>query len=673
MNKLIGLLTVLIVFSWGCFTHKKNNTVSDKKTISADTIVVVDYNKVKPKKEKNSAPYKGSNLRQHDLIHTKLEISFDIPNQKVFGKAEINLRPYFYAVDSVLLDAQDFNLDKVALLNKNGTLQDLKYKYNGKQITIYTPLYNRKDTFCLKIDYTVKPHKGLYFKNAKSNNPQIWTQGESDDNSGWFPTIDKPNERMTQEIIVTVDTAFQTLSNGVRNAVLLNTDGTKTVRWLQKQAHAPYLTALIVGRFDILKSYWRDTPVWVYAEPNQLNTAKKLFQNTVEMIDFFSHKLKYDFPWDKYSQVVVRDFISGAMENTGAVVFSDSYLPLSKNLYISPENETIVAHELFHHWFGDLVTCESWANLPLNEAFATYGEYLWLEHKYGRYTADSNLEDQKMIYFFMSLLKNKNLIRFHHDKSGDMFDEHSYQKGAAILHCLRYEVGDEAFFEALTYYLKKHAYSSVEVHDLRLAFEKITGRDLNYFFNNMFLDKGHLKLDIKYSTKDSLNWTIEVKQTQKLKKTPLYEFHVPVDFYFNNSVERKTVLLDKKEQKYHFSFKKKVKFVKYDAENSLLCKKEENRNLNDYIFILKKVNKYTDQEQAIRVLKPLVENENVANAFIEMLNNPYHLFRLKALQTISKNKNTKYFSRFKKKVEKMAKEDTSKSVRDYASRILNDI
>lgn len=692
MHKIAKLFIIPVIFLSGCFIVRTSTPPLDDENNADISISVSEAvsgsteTKYTSKHDNPYADYCETAMRRHDIIHTKLELSFDIPAEMVFGKARIDIRPYFYASDSVVLDARGFDIHRVALLEAPNVTEQLKYLYDGEQLTVYTPQYSRRDTFRLFIDYTANPskltgggswairqNKGLYFQDALSDDPQIWTQGQPNANSGWFPTIDQPNERMTQEIILTVDTAFETLSNGRRDAVLLNTDGTKTVRWIQDKPHAPYLAAVIVGRFDILKYYWRDMPVYVYVEEGQRAAAEPTFRKTAKMIEFFSRKLQYDFPWDKYSQVVVRNFISGAMENTGATVFSSYFLSNPNAKYPRPNHELIVAHELFHQWFGDLVTCESWANLTLNEAFASYAEYLWLEHEYGRFFADRHLESDRRRYFYESVYKNADLIRFFYKESGDMFDAHSYEKGAAILHSLRYEIGEEAFFESLSHYLKKHAYSAVEVHDLRLAFEEVTGRDLNYFFNAWFLNKGYMKLDIDYETKDSLDWTIQVKQVQKPSEAPLYKMHVPVDFYFRDSVMRKTVLLDEETENYHFRFNNRVKFVKFDAENSLLCKKNENRRYEDYLFILNRVNNYFDQNEAIKYLSRSINKEETARAFLHLLHSPYYAFRLEALKTIPLKKNTSYYSSFLKRIEAMAESDPDAEVKDEAIEILRRI
>jgi len=241
---------------------------------------------------------------------------------------------------------------------------------------------------------------------------------------------------------------------------------------------------------------------------------------------FFSDLIKMDYPWSKYGQIIVRDYVSGAMENTTATLFYDEMLQDNREL-LDNNYEGTIAHELFHQWFGDLVTCESWANLTLNEGLANYSEYLWNEYKYGKYEADLHNLDEAMQYFDEAEGEEKDLIRYYYEDREDMFDSHSYAKGGRVMHMLRDYVGDEAFFEALHRYLVRYKYQSVEIHDLRLVFEEVTGEDLNWFFNQWFLASGHPILEVEDYYNDS-TLTVSVKQNQDLETTPLYRLPVRI-------------------------------------------------------------------------------------------------------------------------------------------------
>ncbi|MBA3899620.1 MAG: M1 family metallopeptidase, partial [Bacteroidetes bacterium] len=399
---------------------------------------------------RQSAPetktYNESRKRIHDLVHTKLEVKFDYEQAYLHGNATLTLTPYFYPTETLELDAKGMDILEVSLINKEKNHKELTYHYNEELLKIeLDKTYLRNDTFQVYIKYIAKPDerlekgssaitsdKGLYFINPDGKDPnkpiQIWTQGETESNSVWFPTIDSPNERMSQELYITVPEQYVTLSNGLLVFSMENADSTRTDYWKQDLPHTPYLTMMAIGDYAIVKDKWRSLDVNYYIEKEFEPYARDIFGNTPEMLEFYSKLLGVNYPWDKYHQVIVRDYVSGAMENTGAVIYGEFMNKTSREL-LDGDNESIIAHELFHHWFGDLVTCESWANLPLNEAFATYGEYLWIEYKYGRDAADSHLQGNLNQYLSEAKSKQVDMIRFDYEDKEDMFDSHSYAKG----------------------------------------------------------------------------------------------------------------------------------------------------------------------------------------------------------------------------------------------------
>ncbi len=461
------------------------------------------------------------------------------------------------------------------------------------------------------------------------------------------------------------------MSNGSLHNSLLNNDGTRTDHWKQDKPHAPYLVMIAIGKFIEIKDYWRDLPVFVYVQEKDKEKAQKLFNKTYKMIDFFSNILDYDYPWDKYSQIVVENFVSGAMENTSATVFSNYFLHFNtEQQRISMEST--VAHELAHHWFGDLLTCESWANLPLNESFATYFEYLWIEHEYGRFEADNHLRNDYNSYIFESTYKNENLIRFYNKHRDDMFDGHSYQKGAMILHMLRYTVGDEAFFDALKLYLKRHEYKSVEIHELRLTFEEVTGLDLNWFFNQWFFNKGYPTLDINYSY-DNENQIagISIKQKQKSGFAPVYKLIAEIGIYLKDTILKKKVIIDEKNKNFQFKVSEKPKLINFDADNVILCKKVENKTREEYITQLKRAPLFSDKKQAFDYLKNYLKERDVQEAYLQALDFKYWYFRLQSINNLIIEKDSDLFKSYIEKLTIIAEKDENKSVRKAAKYKIN--
>ncbi len=602
-------------------TMGKPSTDDYNDDVDAD-VVIFDPAVVTPddRMRSDTLPrYNPSHTFTHDLLHTRLDLSFDWSKRRVLGKAQLTLKPWFYATDQLELDAKNFDIHRVAI---QGQQAPAPYRYDNEKLTIdLGRMYSRDQSFTVLIDYTAKPDeretyggsaaissdKGLYFINpdgSDANKPrQIWTQGETESNSFWFPTIDKPNERCTQEMYITVDDRFKTLSNGLLLSSTKNADGTRTDYWKMDKPHAPYLFMMAIGEFAVVKDKWRNIDLEYYVEPEYQPHARDIFPYTPDMLEYFSNLIGYPYPWPKYSQVVVRDYVSGAMENTTAVIFGQFVQQTRRELLDNHwTNEKIVAHEMFHHWFGDLVTTENWANLTLNEGFANYSEYLWLEHKHGRDEADYHQINENMGYFLSSQGSEHPLIHFGYRNREEMFDAHSYNKGGAILHMLRHHVGDEAFFTALSRYLKTHEYTDVEAHELRLVFEDVTGQDLNWFFNQWFFMAGAPELVINYNY-DAPQATMEVtiEQVQEATEEIPHVFDLPlaVDLYDQTGkAKRSFIRMTKRQQTFRFPAAEKPALVNVDAQKTLLARKTDNHTPEEWAFMFKHSPLLTDRHEA---------------------------------------------------------------------------
>lgn len=548
--------------------------------------------------------YQATVDRLHDLLHTKLDVRFSFEKQYLYGNAWLTLKPYFYPTNQLILDAKGFEIKAIKLIDDKKNEIPLTYTYDKKQVKIaLNKTYDANETFTVWINYIAKPNelneggseaimsdKGLYFINplgTDKNKPmQIWTQGETESSSCWFPTIDKPNERCTQEITITVPTKFKTLSNGILISQTNNADGTRSDYWKMDKPHAPYLFMMAIGEYAIVNDKWRNKDVQYYVEPEYANDAKSIFRHTPEMLEFFSQVLGVEYPWQKFSQVIVRDYVSGAMENTTAVIYGEFCQQTTRENIDQNPAEEVVAHEMFHHWFGDLVTCESWSNLTLNESFANYSEYLWLEHKYGREEADYHNFDDTKGYITQSQMRKHDLVDFYYDSREDMFDAHSYNKGGRILHMLRNTVGDKAFFASLKDYLNTYAYSSAEAHQLRQSFEKVTGRDLNWFFNQWYYNQGHPNLTYSYTYNESeKKLHIQIKQ-DSIKQTTAFTLPMKIAVHYgDNAVETKEISTSAFFETFTLAIPSKPKYVNFDVDKTILCNSNEpSKTSAEYAF-----------------------------------------------------------------------------------------
>ena len=573
-------------------------------------------------------------------MHTRLDLSFDWDSAFVIGEANIDLQAAIVPSKKATLDARGFEISKVRC-GVPDSLNDCDYTYDEKQLTVELPReFTTEEKFRINVHYIAKPNqldgkggiairssKGLYYIDPDdAKNRQLWTQGEPEANSGWFPTIEATNQRQSQEIYLTVDTGLTTLSNGLLQFKADNNDGTRTDYWRMDEGHAPYLTMIAVGKFHVEQDKWRDMEVNYYVDPEYADHAKAIFGNTPEMLEFYSTKLGVDYPWSKYSQIAVREFVSGAMENTTAVVHGDFVQRTRKEL-LDRDYEDYIAHELFHHWFGDYVTCESWANLPLNESFATYGEYLWMEHKYGREQADYHLNGDLEIYLREADRSPKKMIRYDYKRIDQMFDAHSYQKGGRILHMLRAELGDDLFFKALKTYLETFKFSSAEMHDFRQVCEKVSGRDLTWFFDQWFFHAGHPELAVDINYIDS-NTTVrlEVVQEQNLENSTLFRLPLEIDIYADGQVKKEKVIVNKHRETFKFKVNSKPDHVKFDAQNILLGEVRRTIEANELMFQYENAPMFMDRYEAVNDLLPL-EDSATANFLTNALDDPAHQIR----------------------------------------------
>ncbi len=591
--------------------------------------------------------YRETATRINDLVHTKLDLKPDFNKSWLYGKAWVTVKPHFYATDSLNLDAKGFQLNKVALVKGNQQIP-LKYEYDGWNLRIQLDkTYKANENYTIYIDYTAKPDefdekygggallgiKGMYFINPRGeekNKPtQIWTQGETESNSAWFPTIDKTNQRCTDEITITVDKKYETLSNGKLMSQKSNADGTRTDYWKMDLPHAPYLFFVGVGEYAIVKDKWRDKEVNYYVEKEYGPVAKKIFGTTPEMMTYFSKITGVDFPWVKYSQITGRDYVAGAMENTTATIHQESAQQDARELLDGNNWESTIAHELFHQWFGDYATTESWSNITLNESFADYSETLWDEYKYGKDAGEEH-NYQDMQNYLNSNSDKKDLVRFYYSYREDVFDAVSYQKGGTILNMLRTFVGDSAFFKSLNLYLNANKFKSTEAHNLRLAFEEVSGRDLNWFFNQWYFGSGHPMIEIDYVYDDQARKVdVIVKQTQKTGK--IFQLPLAIDIYEGINKVRKNVWVKNAIDTFSFSYSKRPDLVNVDGTKSTLWVKKDNKTLDNYIHQYKYAGNYVDRREAIDFASRKMEDPKAVELIKTALNDKYHNLRALAI------------------------------------------
>ncbi len=593
--------------------------------------------------------YRETPARINDLVHTKLDVRFDYAKQYLYGKEWVTIKPHFYPTDSLRLDAKGMDIKDISVI-KAGKNVPLKYTYDSLTLAIkLDKTYRNNESYTIYINYTAKPNllkakgsaaindaKGLYFINPlgteKDKPTQIWTQGETESSSAWFPTIDKTAQKTTQEISMTVPAKYVTLSNGRLSLQKTNADGTRTDTWKMDLPHSPYLFMMAVGDFKIYKDKWRDKEVSYYLEPKYAPYAKEIFGQTPEQIEFYSKLLGVDYPWNKYAQIVVRDYVSGAMENTTATLHGE-YVQLTHRELLDAyydQGRSTIAHELFHQWFGDYVTAESWSNLTVNESFADFSEMLWAEHKYGQDEADAHNYTAMESYLRDPENKTKDLVRFYYDDKEDMFDLVTYQKGGNILNMLRNYLGKDAFYKGLNIYLKTNAFKTGEAHQLRLALEEASGRDLNWFFNQWYFGAGHPELKIGYKWDEATKTqTVYLQQIQAGQK---FILPMAIDIYAGGKKERHQVWMRNATDTLTFKVASKPDLFNVDGDKVLLAEKTESKKLAEYVYQYFNAPLYMDRYEAIDAVLAVQSDKEARRVLIAALKDKYYGLRIKAIK-----------------------------------------
>lgn len=635
-------------------------------------------------KQQYSVPYQPSPTKYHDLLHTKLEVSFDWEKQCLHGIATLQLQPHFYPQQSLELDARNMAIHSIVMLEEQ-VRKKLNHNYDGQKLIIdLSRTYSREEPYLLEITYTTRPsqskiangtisneNKGLYFINPNGRDldkpQQIWTQGGINSSSCWFPTIDTPNQRCTQEVYITVDDKFRTLSNGALVYTMLNEDQTRTDYWHMDLPHAPYSFMLAVGEFVDVQDEWNDIPVNYYMEPAYEPYAKSIFGHTPEMLDLFSAKLDYPYPWPKYSQVIVRDFPTAAMWNTTASIFTEA-LQVDDRELLDKDYDDIIARELFHQWFGTLVTCESWPHLPLNESLAYLGAHLWRAHKYGGYARDLSIWNTLNSYLAETKNKQTSPIKPYYTDPRELFDGHSYHKGPLVLHMLKHYLGEEAFFKSLSHCLKKHAFASIDIHQFRKAFEEITGEDLNWFFNQWFLAPGHPKVQVEHSYD---NGGLTLKMWQKPNaSTPIYQLPIVVDIWLQGNKQRYRVMAKDLYNEFTWKLPQQPELVHINRNSLLVAEVIHPKTATENQYLYYYGADFFAKYEALTYFISSEHNDTYYQVLQDALQDDYWFFRMIAVEALAGCRD-KAYATIEASLIDLSKNDSYAAVRAAAIRSLS--
>jgi len=578
-------------------------------------------------------------VRKVDVQHIKLDITPNFQKRTVGGTTTIRFVPLRNPIDVLKLDAVDLSITRV-----EGSTPVAEFDSTSTDLTIaFTEPIPVGQESWVTIEHHCQPQGGFYFRTAEMGYPEqdthCWTQGESHFARQWFPCFDYPNEKSTTEVICHVPSDMTVISNGRNLGESIDPQtNLKSVHWLQDKPHVNYLICVVAGYFDKLEDTAGKIPLGFYSQPTLSEYAAASFQDTASIMDFYQKEIGVAYPWHKYDQATIRDFIAGGMENTTITTLTHNtiFTPATENIRSS---RGLDAHELAHQWFGDYVTCEDWSHLWLNEGFATYYTHLYEGHKFGR---DATL------YGLYRDATNRVLPRGAGDKrpivwkkyrnAGDQFDYRAYPKGSWVLHMLRSQIGDDLFRKAVQGYLKEHGLTTVTTPELQAAMEETSGRTFDRFFDQWVYHARHPDLKIRYRFDPKLSLAhITLEQTHKVDDdVMLFNFPATFAFLCDGEMVLHTEEITSAKHDFYISLPGKPEMVQFDPEYTLLCKVDFDKPEDLWINELENAERATGRILALEALAKKKSNKAIDAIQQALQTDPFYGVRVEAAEALGK-------------------------------------
>jgi len=519
----------------------------------------------------------------YKLDHVKVDLKVYVYEKRIEGTAILRLKSNKEGLKFIDIDAVDMTIHQVKMEET-----PLDFIYDGKKLLIELHRELKLDeTIEISISYSAKPKKGLYFvlpnKYYPDIVPQVWSQGETEDNRYWIPLYDYPNVKCTSELIIHAPKEFTVVANG-KLVETKEEEDWKIWHWVMDKPHSTYLIAIAIGIFDVEEDEVDGIPLYYYVPKGRKDDIKRSFQRTPDIIKFFAEYTGVPYPWDKYAQVCVSEFIYGGMENTTLTILTDMTLHDEK-AHMDFESEPLVAHEAVHQWFGDLVTTKDWANIWLNESFATYFQSLYTRKWKGEEEfiyellrdLDSYLQEYNTRY-------SRPIVTRVYKYSVEVFDAHSYPKGALVLHTLKTIVGEDVFRRIVKTFLERYKYGNADTEDFRKVVEEITRKDFEWFFDQYVYNAGHPVLTISHSWDPEIKaLKVTIKQTQKEDCWDVYKLPLVIEIKTDKERERKTFWIEQKEQTFYIPLEEKPKRICFDPEFTIFAVLKIEQGLEQWI------------------------------------------------------------------------------------------
>ena len=507
------------------------------------------------------------------VVNLAIDVTPDFTNRTIASKTTITFKPIAQPLPELALDAVDLRVDSV---KSSEAILDYQVANDKIIVTFAEPIPADKEAW-VAIAYRAEPINGIYFRTPemgyKPGDTHLFTQGEQIEARHWYPCPDAPNQKFTSQITCRVPAGMTVISNGRKVSETKDAaTGLVAVEWRQEKPHANYLISLVAGHFKKVEDRHRDIPLAFYTPPSDINEAQNSFRDTKDMMAFFEEEIGVPYPWPKYEQVVVNDFVAGGMENTSATTLTDTTLftEATENIRSS---EGLVSHELAHQWFGDYVTCKDWSHIWLNEGFATYYSQLYAGHKHGRDTMRYSLYGTARTILGRTNA-SRPIVERKYDDPGELFSYLAYDKGGWVLNMLRAQLGEALYRRSIKTYLERHALGSVVTEDLNSVIEELSGRSFDQFFDQWVYHGGQPELEVAYAwdARDKLA-KLSIKQNQRIGDDVfLFTFPLSVRFKTKAGAVDKAVTVKQKAEDFYFALEEAPTSVRIDPEYTLLAR-----------------------------------------------------------------------------------------------------
>lgn len=595
--------------------------------------------------------------QQIDTKHLKLNLTLDWKKKQAIGYAELTLN-LNQTSDKIILDAGDLTIQSIYM---NGQILNFNYTDKNALKNLEINLdrsYSPSEELIIKINYNsnhenkADPNaiwgsfgRGLRFQAPTSLTPlkrkQVWNSGESNNNRYWFPCNEDISDIHTTEFYLTVEHPFMAICNGQLIETIDNGNHTKTFHYLTDNAFPNYLISIVIGEYEAVIQNYKHFKIQNFGYPHELEAIKATTEPLPKMMQFFEQKLKSNYPFSTYTQVVVQDYpFPGLVGQHMNSILSDNYIDDHgvhedfKYLW-----DGVAVQALANQWFGNLIMPKSWDDSWLNSAFAQYFA--------GIYTSESNSKTEYLTWYYpfekgAAIGSSSHPIVWNTANVMETVasDNCPKYKGALVLRMLQYELGDSTWWKAIQYYVQKNQHKQVQTKDFQHAIEFISGKSYQWFFDQWIYNIGLPKFEFKKNyNPSSKKLELTVLQVQKKDSQRIYEetayFQGTIKIEIDNEI-LSFHLKPEKENKYELNRDVEPLFVNFNFESIILSESNYTQSNEELLQMLTSSKDVIAKQKSIDKLVEIAIDSNTTPGL-----------KLKIKQAISHEINSKYYWRYR--------------------------